>query len=471
MDRRSDAGFTLIELLIAGAISVVIVGVIGTAFLVGLTTADSTTSRLAESHDAQLLASYLPSDLLSVGPSGVDTASGTITGCNDTAHLAEANVLRLQWLQTIAGTTTNSSASYRTAYDGSEWRLVRYFCTGTVLASVAPSVVTVAHNLQAPLAGPTPACPVHFALAGCATVAGSSPDTTALTLTDVSGFSYTVSGSRRTPVTSSTTSSSTPSSTTTSTSSTTTTTAPPPVTLTTLAMTDTNANGKVDHVNAVFSAALGASCNTGWSVTGGPSGATLSSAAVSGTSATLTLTEGGGAASTAVGSFRVSFAPAGGCTATGFASTAPADAAPPVVMAVSATDEDGKLEQGDTLVITFSEPVTGVPSSVTITETDPPSGNDTLAIPGITSAALDMGTGGYVTKNKDSFTFPGVAGVSGSQVTVTVGGPCTGDCASAGAGGPALFVLDPAATLVDGAGNAAVKLNTNPAPGAGFRIF
>ena len=73
--------------------------------------------------------------------------------------------------------------------------------------------------------------------------------------------------------------------------------------LVTMTMQDTNANGKVDRVTAVFSETLAAytAGNAPWTLANVPSGGTLASVAVATTTATLTINEGAGAANTAVG--------------------------------------------------------------------------------------------------------------------------------------------------------------------------
>ncbi len=70
-------------------------------------------------------------------------------------------------------------------------------------------------------------------------------------------------------------------------------------------MRDVNGNGKVDQVTVVFDDTL-AAYSAGiapWTLTNVPSGGSLSSVVVNGTTATLTITEGLGAANTAVGTF------------------------------------------------------------------------------------------------------------------------------------------------------------------------
>src|SRR5205814_7372061 len=79
--------------------------------------------------------------------------------------------------------------------------------------------------------------------------------------------------------------------------------------LTSLQMLDTDHNGKVDQVQATFDETLVSSTATApWTLTGVPSGGSLSSVSTSGSVATLVLNEGAGAADTSVGSFMVALA-------------------------------------------------------------------------------------------------------------------------------------------------------------------
>ncbi len=124
--------------------------------------------------------------------------------------------------------------------------------------------------------------------------------------------------------------------------------------LVTLTMHDTNPNGKVDHVVAVFSETLAAytAGTTPWTLANVPTGGTLASVAVATTTATLTITEGAGAADTAVGSFTVALA----TNATGvrdaagnqasFATTTPTDNAKPVLVAGSRDERHQRQRQG-----------------------------------------------------------------------------------------------------------------------------
>ncbi len=131
-----------------------------------------------------------------------------------------------------------------------------------------------------------------------------------------------------------------------------------------MTMQDTNANGRVDHVVAVFSETLAAytAGTAPWTLANVPSGGTISSVAVATTTATLTLTEGGGPADTSVGGFTVALA----TSATGirdaaanlssFGATAPSDGAAPVrtAMVMQDANANGKV---DRVSVTFSENV------------------------------------------------------------------------------------------------------------------
>lgn len=132
---------------------------------------------------------------------------------------------------------------------------------------------------------------------------------------------------------------------------------------TTLEMFDVNTNGRIDRVVATFDESIvcNAPCTAPWQLSGVPSGGALSSVTVSGAAATLTLTEGVGEPTTAVGSFTVALnaqstgvRDAAGNQAA-FAATSPADKAAPVLRVLELFDVatvNGKVDQ---VVATFSE--------------------------------------------------------------------------------------------------------------------
>ena len=176
-------------------------------------------------------------------------------------------------------------------------------------------------------------------------------------------------------------------------------------------MRDATSNGKVDQVvvtlsEPVASYTAGTAPGRSPSV---PSSGTLASVAVGGSTATLTLTEGSGAADTAVGSFTVAHTG----TATGLRdtagnlttfSTSPSDGAAPTIVGVSDTNgvNDGRVEPGDTLSLTFSERLAAatVPSTTSVVLADPPgNGSDTLALTGLLSGSGSTGSNLNITGN------------------------------------------------------------------------
>src|SRR5439155_18112420 len=81
--RGDESGFTLIELLVTVVIMALIVGPMAAAIVLGFRTTDDTATRLAGSHDAQLLATYLVPDVQSVGTSAdADTSASGDPGCS-----------------------------------------------------------------------------------------------------------------------------------------------------------------------------------------------------------------------------------------------------------------------------------------------------------------------------------------------------------------------------------------------------
>jgi hypothetical protein len=243
--------------------------------------------------------------------------------------------------------------------------------------------------------------------------------------------------------------------------------APVPVSL---VLQDTDTNGKVDHVAITFSETLSAySAGTApWTLANVPSGGTLSSVSVTGATATLTLAEGAGPIDTSRGSMTVALASnASGIrdaasNLSSFAATAVTDGAVPIVTSITDTDgaTDGKIEPGDTLAITFSEPLdpATVPSSTTLTLGDPRgSGMDYLDLTGVTQGPRPTGSNFYIVRNKDVAIFTSSVALSNGNktITVTVGPTCTGDgCTEIGTvtTTPTLSWLT-ASTITDPAGN------------------
>ena len=143
----------------------------------------------------------------------------------------------------------------------------------------------------------------------------------------------------------------------------------PPV-LTSLTMHDVDIDGRIDEVRATFDDVL-APYSAGvapWTMTNIPSGGSLAGVTAIGNVATLAITEGTGAATTAVGAFTVALAvnsagirDANGNT-TSFAARAPTDAAPPVPVTMVMQDASGN-GRVDLVAITWSETIAATTTS------------------------------------------------------------------------------------------------------------
>ncbi len=257
-------------------------------------------------------------------------------------------------------------------------------------------------------------------------------------------------------------------------------------TLSSLEMFDTNANGKIDQVKATFNETLAAytAPNSLWTLANVPSagslaasfgtctgGTTSGGVCVQGAVATLLITEGAGAANTAVGTFTVAL----GASATGirdaagnqstFAATGPADKAGPVPVALAETNgaTDGKFEAGDTMTVTFSEVVIGVAATSNVSlEGGSGSNADKLTMPNFLNGTATLSkppAADYINNNKDAaFNSSALSQPATNQVRVTLG-TCSLDCADlTTASAVGNFTYVPATVITDAA--------TNPAAGS-----
>ena len=239
-----------------------------------------------------------------------------------------------------------------------------------------------------------------------------------------------------------------------------------------LRMLDVDQDGKIDQLTARFSEAVtcASPCLDPWTLQNVPSAGTLSAVSTSGDTATLTITEGAGAADTAPGAFRVGLTAIPGGVAdidanlAAFALQAPVDQAGPVPVGITDTNGtvDGQMQAGDTLRVTFSEAMN--PASLlqaNIKETDPTGpGNDLLTIVGLTDGSLDLGSDAYITTDGAAAVFQNstLTLTNGNRTVVsTVVGACSGDgCGSIGVGGPGPISFGPEPILTDLSGNGAL---------------
>lgn len=131
-----------------------------------------------------------------------------------------------------------------------------------------------------------------------------------------------------------------------------------------------------------------------------------------------------------------------------------------------ASDGDAILQTGDSLTITFSQPVSpaSLPATTTVTETGAPGnsgGDTTFAIAGVTNGTLDAGGPGYMPGHSATATFAATLAVNGSTVTVTVGTLQSGTAPTRGT--PGVLTFSPATTITDAGGLAASGSYTTPA--------
>lgn len=185
--QRSESGFTLVEMLIAIVILGIIVVPITGALVVTLRTTDETSNRMVASNDAQLLSFWLPGDIQSTGN---DTLNANVLD-DDTVYpptvstecSGRTNALRLEWVeQGASGSTYDAAYAVVQAASGS-WQLIRYFCVD---------------------GGPATSHVVARNLAGASAVSVSESGqtltmtvTAAATPTEPSGYTFSVSGTRR----------------------------------------------------------------------------------------------------------------------------------------------------------------------------------------------------------------------------------------------------------------------------------
>jgi hypothetical protein len=159
--RRTEGGFTLAELLLAITVLGIIIGSIGSAFVVMLSNYSAVGSRAAQSHDSQLLSSWLLPDVQSAGSGnistgGVDTNSGSawsLTGCGGSPVVTPSiNVLTMTWQDYDAPPATPLNViSYRVEGSAPPYVLARYIC----VANQAATRNIVGHDLWSAVAALT----------------------------------------------------------------------------------------------------------------------------------------------------------------------------------------------------------------------------------------------------------------------------------------------------------------------------
>ena len=257
----------------------------------------------------------------------------------------------------------------------------------------------------------------------------------------------------------------------------------------TMLMNDVDKDGRVDQVVVTFSESLDSytAGNAPWTLANVPSGGSLNSVSVSGTTATLTLNEGAGAKDTAVGSFTVALASnANGIrdvagNRASFTATAPTDEATPVPVSFLLNNKSGntpgKVEAGDFATVTYSEPLAvasictawsndAIDQSTSVTATM----TNNLAIDPLTlgSTCANFGTlnlnGDYVSSTRTFSSSTITWDVSAETLKITLGSPSSTTNSGVSSAVP---TYTPTASLKDPAGNA---MPTTPYSGTSSRF-
>lgn len=178
-DTSDEAGVTLVELIVAIAISAIIIGAITNAIFVGFRTTDKTTTRLSESHDTQLVATYFPPDVSSSRYVPISLLPGdSPAGCSGITGGGQ-NVVLLPFAP-----RPNAADPITVAYRIEGTNLVRYKCG---VSGVADRVA-VATGISAASAAKS--------TSGSGT---TEQRTVTITVTETSGRMFQVSGHPRTP--------------------------------------------------------------------------------------------------------------------------------------------------------------------------------------------------------------------------------------------------------------------------------
>jgi len=222
-----DKGFTLIEVTVVIAILAVVALALGTSVIQIFKTNTGVVARVTQSHDANLLSTYLDPDLASAGLSsnfGAANMPGTFAlpagsvvpvSTGGTACSGQTNLLVVEWAeeQPSPGTPPGPALLklYQAAYDEEniatggppEYVLRRYYCTATSASysgGPLPSfsladTTTVAHNLTAPTSVPPPVQ---------VTIGAGQPTPVTLTVNEndpaVGAYSFSVSGTVQTRI-------------------------------------------------------------------------------------------------------------------------------------------------------------------------------------------------------------------------------------------------------------------------------
>ena len=245
------------------------------------------------------------------------------------------------------------------------------------------------------------------------------------------------------------------------------------------------ANGKVDTIRVTFDEALGSCSASGVSASGLPAGYSVASVERSGNSVVFNLAEGS-AHVTSVGAIQVEHS-GGLCDDAGNAvapfTLVPTDAAAPYLVSIWSANAAGgtahRPDAGDTVRLTFTEPMQAPTAGNVLLQKDQGNNKRTFLTVGPLTSALDLGDLGsaWFTGSGNpggTSTWSTTTGTAGNDIVVTLG-TCSGSCSLQA--GPATVAIPGFAWATaprDVAGNAAPHPIAPPAsaiPFAGVSLF
>jgi len=190
---RDERGFTLVELLVAMAITVVIIGPITGAIIIGLRTTSTSSLRLSQTRDIELLQGSLPADVFTA-----TSVQANVPGCGGTQSL-----LKLTW-------STPILVSGGTGPPGPPTTTLTNYEADYIWQATSPATTPATKSLVRKLyTSPCGSAPIARVLATSlsnttAPVVVLAGTTVKLTLTDSSGAQFAACAQMRTSATTTT---------------------------------------------------------------------------------------------------------------------------------------------------------------------------------------------------------------------------------------------------------------------------
>ncbi len=178
--KPNESGFTLVELMVASFITMIIMGACAASLILMLRNVDATQKRLSESHDAQMTAAYFAndvqsSDLQSASPRGIQSATLSCATAETTplatfTSTTDSGVITTKYLLKTVGVGVNAERQLQRT-QGAEKQVLAHRvkpCTGATDTAVTITTATA-----------------------------TGPNHYLLTVNDIDGLTYRVTGEKR----------------------------------------------------------------------------------------------------------------------------------------------------------------------------------------------------------------------------------------------------------------------------------